>query len=140
MHTFAVGNALLGFYEFIVLSTPPNWHVVVRPMASEVFAHVTKGDRKWVRDGEVSHLFLSDEGAYLVDIKIKPGHKRKLSSDKSFQLSTHTAYYLIEEKKKEKILKIEIYCEETNRTLNISIKGIRIPENLIEYLKYSVCH
>jgi hypothetical protein len=64
-HAIAVGNRLLGLYNFVVLKAPPTWRIIIMPMASDVFRHREINDVKWVRDGEVMHFIKDGSDTYI---------------------------------------------------------------------------
>ncbi|MFN7106393.1 MAG: hypothetical protein ACK4M3_07425 [Pyrobaculum sp.] len=136
-HAIAVGNRLLGLYNFVVLTTPPGWRVVVMPMASEVFRHREVNGVKWVRDGEVTHFLQNGEEAYRLEIVVKPG-RRRLEGD-YIAVNSHEGRYRVRERGGRYRLEVSYYCPETDRTIEISIEGLR-ELSILRHLGYSQCH
>lgn len=141
-HTIAVGNGILGVYNFVVLAAPPDWRIVIMPMASDVFSHVDKEGVKWVRDGEIRHFVKAAGSIYELEIRVRPGKSIKLSGEVA-EFGGHEAVYAVRREgllKKSEALVLETYCPETDRTISIKIKGKAAPLEIIKYLKYSKCH
>ncbi|MEM0462616.1 MAG: hypothetical protein QXS00_00900 [Pyrobaculum sp.] len=136
-HAIAVGNRLLGLYNFLVLTTPPGWRVVIMPMASDVFRHVEIGDVKWVKDGEVMHFLRDGDGAYPLKISAKPGKKR-LDGERVI-INGHEGVYRVKEKKGRLSLELSFYCDVTDRTLKITVEDLK-DLSLLKYIVYSRCH
>lgn len=136
-HAIAVGNRLLGLYNFVVLTTPPGWRVVVMPMASEVFRHREVNGVKWVRDGEVTHFLQNGEEAYRLEIVVKPG-RRRLEGD-YIAVNSHEGRYRVRERGGRYRLEVSYYCPDTDRTVKISIDGLR-ELSILRYIGNSQCH
>ncbi|MEZ0248512.1 MAG: hypothetical protein ABWJ97_04500 [Thermoproteus sp.] len=144
-HAIAVGNSVLGVYNFIVLAAPPDWRVVIMPMASDVFSHMTKDGVKWVRDGEIKHFIKAGRRFYELEVKAKPGNKLNglRSWSQTAEVGGHRAYVRVKEEglfKKKKALEVWTYCDETDRTIIVSLKGDEVPEELLRYIGHSKCH
>jgi hypothetical protein len=73
--TIAVGNIITGVYNYIVLSLPHDWRIIVIPMNSDVFSGVRQGNVKWVREGEVEHGIATPIGEIMLRLRIWPGYK-----------------------------------------------------------------
>lgn len=136
-HAIAVGNRLLGVYNFLVLTTPPGWRVVIMPMASDVFRHVEVGGAKWVRDGEVMHFLRDGADAYPLRISVKPG-KRKANGERII-INGHEGFYRLREKNGRLHLELSFYCDVTDRTLKISVENLK-DLSLLKYVVHSRCH
>ncbi|MGC8973924.1 MAG: hypothetical protein ACP5KY_06930 [Thermoproteus sp.] len=141
-HTIAVGNSILGVYNFVVLAAPPDWKVVVMPMASDVFSHVTRDGAKWVRDGEVKHFVKAGSKFYELEIRVRPGDR--LSREGSpVEFGGHRGLYKVGREgllRKSDVLIVEVYCPETDRTISVKLRGDGAPLEILRYLKYSRCH
>ncbi|MFN3805259.1 MAG: hypothetical protein ACK4SY_09400 [Pyrobaculum sp.] len=137
-HAIAVGNRLLGLYNFLVLTLPPGWRVVVMPMASEVFSHREIGGVKWVRDGEVMHFIKDGDFFYTLKIAVRPGKKLKEGGD-LIKVNKHEGYYKTWEKEGRYKVEISYYCPETDRTVKIRVEGLR-DLSMLNYVKFSQCH
>ncbi|CCC80791.1 hypothetical protein [Thermoproteus tenax] len=141
-HTIAVGNSILGVYNFIVLAAPPDWKLIIMPMASDIFSYVSKDGAKWVRDGEVKHFIKGGREFFELEIKVKPGNKARAAGS-AVEFGGHSGVYSVAEEgliKRKKALIIEAYCPETDRTITIKIKGERAPLEVLKYVKFSRCH
>lgn len=141
-HTIAVGNSLLGVYNFLVLATPADWRIVVMPMASDVFSHTSVNGAKWVRDGEVKHFIKAGRRFYDLEIRVRPGRRTRALGDAA-ELGGHEARYYVKEVgllRRRKALVVEAYCPATDRTIELAIKGDSAPLELLAYLKHSKCH
>ncbi len=136
-HAIAVGNRLLGPYNFIVLTTPVGWRLVVMPMASEVFKHREINGVKWVRDGEVMHFLRDGAEVYRLVVRIKPG-RRKFDGE-PIVVNNHEGSYRIRDRGGRYALEVGYYCPETDRTIKISIEGLR-ELSILRHLGYSQCH
>jgi hypothetical protein len=150
----AVGNALIGVYNFIVISIPQSWRIINMPMSSDVFSSISQGNVKWVRDGEVEHFINAPLGRIALRIKIWPGIKsvdkikdyRKQFSEGNVKVGGHDGifykfkrkYLLIGERN---VLAILAYCPITQRTLQIEfIGGEEWVDEVLNTLNESQCH
>ncbi len=141
-HAIAVGNSLLGVYNFLVLAAPPHWKVIVMPMASDVFSYVSKDGAKWVRDGEVKHFVKAGSKFYELEIKVKPGNKLEQEGE-PIDFGEHRGFYRLKREgliKKSETLVVEAYCPETDRTITVKLKGDAPPLEILKYFKFSRCH
>jgi len=136
-HAIAVGNRILGLYNFIVLTAPPNWRLVIMPMASDVFRHREVDGVKWVRDGEVMHFIKDGAEAYTLKIKARPG--RKEGRGVPITVNGHLGHYAVEERGGRLRLTLQFYCDHTDRTLKITIEGLR-DLSALQYITHSRCH
>ncbi|MFP3250900.1 MAG: hypothetical protein RXO32_04190 [Thermoproteus sp.] len=141
-HAIAVGNSVLGVYNFVVLAAPPHWKVVVMPMASDVFSHVSRDGAKWVRDGEVKHFVKAGSKFYELEIKVRPGDKTGREGA-PVDFGGHRGLYRVSREgflKKSDVLTVEVYCPETDRTISVRLKGDGAPLEILSYLRHSRCH
>ena len=136
-HAIAVGNRMLGPYNFLVLTAPPTWRIVIMPMASDVVKHREVDGVKWVRDGEVMH-FVKDGGeAYVLKISVKPG--RKKAEGTPIAINGHHGVYQVRERGDRYHLTIQFYCDRTDRTVKITLEGLR-DLSILNYVGQSRCH
>ncbi|MEM0485107.1 MAG: hypothetical protein QW434_10490 [Pyrobaculum sp.] len=136
-HAIAVGNRLMGPYNFVVLVAPPSWRIVIMPMASEVFRHREVDGVKWVRDGEVMHFIRDGGEIYTLRIKVKPG--RKEARGNPIVINGHGGVYWVEERGGRLNLTLHFYCEHTDRTVQIRVEGLR-DTSALQFLQNSKCH
>lgn len=136
-HAIAVGNRVLGLYNFLVLSAPPSWRIVIMPMASDVFRHREINGVKWVRDGEVMHFVRDGGKAYVLKIKAKPG--RRVGEGEAIFIGGHQGVYRVSRGRGGLKLAVEFYCDVTDRTITVELEGL---ENLdiLNYIGRSQCH
>lgn len=141
-HAIAVGNSILGVYNFLVLAAPPHWRVIVMPMASDVFSYTSKDGVKWVKDGEVKHFVKAGPEFYELEIKVKPGNKLA-SRGEPVDFGGHKGFYYLKREgivKKSEVLVVEVYCPETDRTITVKLRGNGAPLEALRYFRYSRCH
>lgn len=136
-HTIAVGNRVLGLYNFLVLVTPPRWRVVIMPMASDVFRHREVNGAKWVREGEVMHFIHDGADAYVLKISVKPGKKRV--EGQPILINGHEGYYKAEERKGRLSVEVGFYCDVTDRTVKIRLENLKNLD-VLNYVGMSRCH
>jgi len=75
LYTIAVGNIITGVYNYIVVSLPLDWRIVVIPMNSDVFSSARQGDVKWVGDVEVEHGIATPMGEVMFRLRVWPGYR-----------------------------------------------------------------
>lgn len=137
-HAIAVGNRLFGPYNFIVLKAPPDWRIVIMPMASEVFRHREVNGVKWVRDGEVMHFIKDGSESYVLRVKIRPG--RRLRGGSSLYVNGHPGVYEVRQGRDGRLtLRLQFYCNQTDRTIALELEGLRDLSPL-GFLAGSQCH
>lgn len=136
-HTIAVGNRVLGLYNFLVLVAPPRWRIVIMPMASEVFKHREVNGAKWVRDGEVMHFVYDGSEAYVLKITVRPG--RKKMEGRPIIVNGHEGYYKTEEKNGRVRVEMAFYCDVTDRTVKIRLEDLK-DLDVLNYIGMSKCH
>ncbi|MEM1596970.1 MAG: hypothetical protein QXP31_00325 [Pyrobaculum sp.] len=136
-HTIAVGNRVLGLYNFLVLVAPPRWRVVIMPMASDVFRHREINGAKWVRDGEVMHFIHDGSDTYVLKIAAKPGKKK--AEGRPILINSHEGYYKVEEKKGRLKVEVVFYCDVTDRTVKITFENLK-DLDVLNYIGMSRCH
>jgi hypothetical protein len=136
-HAIAVGNRLLGIYNFVVLKAPPTWRIIIMPMASDVFRHREINGVKWVRDGEVMHFIKDGPDTYTLRVVAKPGRKRLAGA--SIVINGHSGAYEYVDDGKRRVLRLLFYCDVTDRTVEIKIEGVKDSSPLY-YLSQSQCH
>ncbi len=102
-HAIAVGNRLLGLYNFVVLKAPPTWRIIIMPMVSDVFRHREVNGVKWVRDGEVMHFIKDGPDTYTLRVVAKPGRKRLAGTS---IVNGHSGAYEYVDDGKRRVLKL----------------------------------
>ncbi len=152
--TLAVGNALFGVYNFLVISIPQSWRVINTPMTSDVLSSTSQGKVKWVRDGEIEHFVSTPLGNISMRIKIWPG-VRPLNKIKDYSkqfeegntnVGKHKAiYYKFRRRYFRKgdynVLAVYTYCEITERTILLEfIGGEEWVNSVLATLRESQCH
>lgn len=151
--TIAVGNIITGVYNYIVLSIPMDWRVIVIPMNSDVFSSTRQGDVKWVREGEVEHGLATPMGEMMFRIKIWPGFReqwrlkdlKRVEKVYELTISGHNAKAYIYRKRhglrSSRTLGIYLYCGVTDRTLLIEfIGGDDRVDSVLNTIRGSMCH
>jgi hypothetical protein len=151
--TIAVGNIITGVYNYIVLSLPHDWRIIVIPMNSDVFSGVRQGNVKWVREGEVEHGIATPIGEIMLRLRIWPGYKdhRELKETRGAEkiyeatVSGHNAKAYIYKRrywlKIHRVLGIHLYCSVTDRTMLIEfIGGGDWVDNVLRSIGGSQCH
>lgn len=149
--TLAVGNMITGVYNYIVLSIPLDWKIIVVPMDSDVFSSRRQGGVKWVREGEVEHGVSTPMGSIGVRVRIWPGRKDhgKLSREAEkiyeLQISGHSGKaYVYRTRagfKKHRTLGISFYCDVTDRSLLIEfVGGGEWVDAVLKSIGGSMCH
>lgn len=151
--TIAVGNIVVGVYNFVVLSHPENWRLIPLPASSESFSFMKQGDVKWVTRGVAEHGIRTPNGIIGLKVEVWPGRRdassfRELrSADKLgvVQFGSHqaSAYTYVRKSwfSKTRILAVLVYCEYTDRSLLIEfIGGDKWVDEILGYLEGSECH
>lgn len=128
---------MLGLYNFLVLSAPPTWRIVVMPMASDVFKHREVDGVKWVRDGEVMHFVRDGGRAYVLRIKARPG--RRVGKGEPITVGGHQGVYRTSKGRGGLRLAVEFYCDVTDRTLTVELEGLD-GLDVLNYIGGSRCH
>lgn len=151
--TIAVGNIVVGVYNFIILGHPLTWKIIPLPSASESFSFTRQGEVKWVRRGVAEHGVKTPNGTIGLKISVWPG-KKKTEEFKELKNATmkgitrlggHEALVFshVDKKlfRKIRVLSILSYCDVTDRTLLIQfLEGGEWMEEVIPHLEGSQCH
>lgn len=153
LYTIAVGNIITGVYNYIVVSLPLDWRIVVIPMNSDVFSSARQGDVKWVRDGEVEHGIATPMGEIMFRLRVWPGYRdqervrelRKAERVYEVTVSGHSARAYIYKKRyglrSHRVLGIHLYCGVTDRTMLIEfIGGEGWVDRVLSTIGGSQCH
>ncbi|GAY26398.1 conserved hypothetical protein [Desulfurococcaceae archaeon AG1] len=151
--TIAVGNIITGVYNYLVISIPIDWRIVVIPMNSDVFTSTRQGNVKWVKEGEVEHGLATPKGEIMLRIKIWPGFKehwgikdlRRVEKIYDLVISGHGAKAYIYRKRHglrtTRTLGIHLYCGITDRTILIEfIGGEDWVDAVLNSIGGSMCH
>lgn len=151
--TIAVGNIITGVYNYIVLSIPPDWRIVIIPMNSDVFSSTRQGEVKWVKEGEVEHGILTPMGEIMLRLKIWPGYRdhgrirevRRAEKIYDLAIAGHSAKAYIYRKRlgfrNNRVLGIHLYCDVTDRTMLIEfIGGGDWVDKVLKNIGESMCH
>ena len=151
--TIAVGNIVVGVYNFVVLSHPESWRLIPLPSASESFSFTRQGDVKWVTRGIAEHGIRTPRGVIGLRIEVWPG-KREPSSFKDLKRASslgevafgaHRARVYEYTRRSfltsTRVLALLVYCEYTDRSLLIEfIGGDEWVREVLGYLGGSECH
>ncbi len=145
----AAVNALFGVINFIVLSLPEGWKLVADKIPPDVDRIFRVGDVKWALEGQARSIVVFPEGAAEINVVVVEGRKVKPFGEETL-VNGHNGYYRLIRVKRGLLRKrvydaieISFYCEETNRTIRISIVSASLTKHLERILRAvskSLCH
>lgn len=145
----AAANSLFGVINFIVLSLPNGWKLVADRIPPEVDKIFRRGDVKWALEGQARSIAVYPEGVVEVNITIIEGNKIKSSGMETI-INGHRGYYGTRrirrglfKKREYEVVDISFYCEETNRTIRLSLVSNELEkyvDAILEAVSQSICH
>lgn len=156
MHTksaIAVGNIVVGVYNFVVLSHPSDWRIIPLPMSSESFSFVKQGNVKWVTRGVAEHGIRTPRGVIGLRIEVWPGRRdpgsfrefrtAKNIGEVSFGPHKAKVYEYVRKSwfNSTDVLAVLVYCENTDRSILIEfLGGGEWVREVLDYIGGSECH
>ena len=145
----AAANSLFGVINFIVLSLPNGWKLVADRVPPEVDKIFRKGNVKWALEGQARSIVVYPGGAAEINIIIVEGNKVRSSGMETI-INGHKGYYGTRrikrglfKKREYEVVDISFYCEETNRTIRLSLVSRELErhvDSILEAVSRSICH
>jgi len=148
-YLIAASNILFGVTNFLTLALPEPWRLGRGTSPPEVDSYTRRGDLLWVTSGRTSHIVFDEDrriGLELL-VNIHKGKKRfeprisEVSAQGVTHAGGHEAAYALGEtriglfrKKVTKILQLSFYCDETGRTITLTLVGDCAEEDLLQIL------
>ncbi len=142
-------NQLFGTVRFLSLKIPEDATVMATIYGSDVTSYRREGDEAYVIFGESYHVIASPNYALDMKVVIRPGRRdlkprMKVEEDGPIEIGGHLGQYFLGRgflmDKKRRIVTVH-YCDQTDRTIQLSFKGAG-DIDLLRFLRglEVVCH
>jgi hypothetical protein len=152
----AIHNSLLGVFNYLVLSLPPEWRIKPGDLPSEVYSSTKTGTVRWVREGVTVNYIYHDEDALRVVVDVREKSKESNSRgiktlyDRPIDMNGHRGHVTVGlvtrglwKKNYLEFIRFQFSCDSTNRSIDLSLEGHCRRESLKELeqaIQLSVCH